>query len=279
MKKCLTSVFVLALTVSTANSADLYQPQPEPIMDAPEVTVQEASGWYLRGDVGYSFNDIRGANYYQGSNSTLTNFDHTSLKDSFLLGAGVGYQINNHLRTDVTFDYLTSADFRGGTSGVCGDGVGNPFVACSSSDKSYMHAYSLMANVYVDLGTYGYITPYVGGGIGGAYVKWGKLRNTICDDPYAAGCYTSEHEGQKSWRFTYALMAGAAIDITCNLKADIGYRYRHIMGGDMFGYNLGGGPGDDKGFDMHEARIGARYTFGGCEAPPYEPPPEPIVYK
>ncbi|WP_117191783.1 outer membrane protein [Rhizobium terrae] len=276
MKKFLASVFALSLTVSAANSADLYQPQPEPIQDAPEVTVQEASGWYLRGDVGYSFNKIRGAEYFQGSNGVVTDFQNTSLKDSFLLGAGVGYQVNNYLRTDLTFDYLGSSDFRGGTSGFCG----TPALPCSSTDKSYMHAYSLMANVYVDLGTYGYFTPYVGGGIGGTYVKWGKLRNTICDDPYTPGCYTTEHGGEKSWRFTYALMAGASIDITCNLKADVGYRYRHIMGGDMFGYNLGGGPGSDKGFDSHEARVGARYTFGGCDTPPaYEPPPQPIVYK
>ncbi|WP_105383326.1 outer membrane protein [Neorhizobium alkalisoli] len=274
MKKTLASMFALVLTVSAAQSADVYQPQPEPILDAPEVAVQEASGWYLRGDVGYSFNDMRGAEYFQGSNSTLVDFDRASLKDSFLLGGGVGYQINNYLRTDVTFDYLSSADFRGSTTGLCGG------VTCTSSDKSYMHAYSLMANVYVDLGTYGYFTPYVGGGIGGTYVKWGKLRNTICDDPAAPGCYTTDHEGKKSWRFSYALMAGASIDITCNLKADVGYRYRHIVGGDMFGYNLGGGPGQDKGFDMHEARVGARYVFSGCDTPvAYEPPPEPIVYK
>jgi len=274
MRKFFASALALVLTVSAANSADLYEPQPaDPILDAPEVTIQQASGWYLRGDVGYSFNKLRGAEYFQGSNGNLVDFTHTSLKDSFLLGAGVGYQINSYLRTDVTFDYLTSADFRGGTSGFCGA------VPCTSSDTSYMHAYSLMANVYVDLGTYGYFTPYVGGGIGGTYVKWGQLHNTICDDPAIPGCYTTDHGGKKSWRFTYALMAGASIDITCNLKADIGYRFRHITSGEMFGYNANGGPGRDKGFYSHEARVGARYVFGGCDAPPYEPPPEPIVYK
>jgi opacity protein-like surface antigen len=75
-------------------------------------------------------------------------------------------------------------------------------------------------------------------------------------------------------------MAGTSIDITCNLKADIGYRYRYIVGGDMFGYNENGGPGRDKGISSHEARIGARYNFGGCSTPPaYEPEPAPLVYK
>ncbi|TDK39323.1 porin family protein [Rhizobium deserti] len=274
MNKCLAGAFALLLTVTTANSADLYQAQPEPIQDAPEVTVQEASGWYLRGDVGYSFNHMRGAEYFQGSNSNLVDFSRTSLKDSFLVGAGVGYQVNSYLRTDLTFDYLSKAKFNGGTDGFCSG------VACSSSDRADMHAYSLLANAYVDLGTYGYITPYIGAGIGGSYVKWSKLRNTICDDPGVPGCYSTEHGGEGKWRLTYALMAGASIDITCNLKADVGYRFRHIAGGDMFGYNANGGPGRDKGFDSHEARVGARYVFGGCDAPPaYEPAPEPIVYK
>lgn len=281
MKKSLLGAAALLLMAGVAHSADFYQPEPLPLMDAPEVTIQEASGWYLRGDVGYSFNKIRGAEYFQGSAGNLVDFTSTDLKDSFLIGAGVGYQINSYLRTDVTFDYMTSADFRGGTSGFCGDpGIGQVSVACSSSDRSHMKAYSLMANAYVDLGTYGYVTPYVGAGIGGTYVKWGKLRNTICDDPYAGGCYGSDHGGEKSWRFTYALMAGATIDVTCALKADVGYRFRHVTGGDMFGFVNNGGPGRDKGFYSHEARVGARYLLGGCDTPvAYEPAPEPIVYK
>jgi len=278
MKKFLTSAFALALTVSAANSADLYQPQPEPIQDAPEVTVQEATGWYLRGDVGYSFKKSRGVEFWQGTSTpgvAQADFTRSSLRDGFTLGGGVGYQINSYLRTDVTFDYFTRSKFKGGTTGICAGGV-----TCTSTDRSNMDAYSLLANVYVDLGTYGYFTPYVGGGIGGTYVKWNKLRNTICDDPSVPGCYTSEHGGKGGWRFTAALMAGASIDITCNLKADVGYRFRYVDGGDMFGYAVGGGPGRDKGFYSHEARVGARYMFGGCDAPPsYEPEPQPIVYK
>jgi opacity protein-like surface antigen len=275
MKKRLAAAIAAAmLSVGVAHSADLYQPEPAPMLNAPEVTVQESSGWYLRGDAGYSFNRVRGAEFFQGSNSNMVDFSHTDLKDSFVLGGGVGYQINNYLRTDLTFDYLGKSDFRGGTNGFCGT------VACSSEDRTSMRAYSLMANAYVDLGTYGYFTPYVGGGIGGSYVKWDKLRNTICDDPSAPGCYTTEHGDKGKWRLSYAIMAGTTVDITCNLKADIGYRYRYIVGGDMFGYADNGGPGRDKGISSHEARIGARYNFSGCDTPAaYEPEPAPLVYK
>ena len=51
----------------------------------------------------------------------------------------------------------------------------------------------------------------------------------------------------------------------------------------MFGYNENGGPGYDKGLNLHEARIGARYTFGGCQTASYMPPADipvqPSVYK
>ncbi|MCJ8519611.1 opacity protein-like surface antigen [Pseudorhizobium tarimense] len=279
MRKSLLGAAALVLLAGAAHSADIYQPEPLPsIMDAPEITVQEASGWYLRGDIGYSFNKSRGVEYFQGSNALLSDFDTASLKDSFLVGAGVGYQINNYLRTDLTFDYMES-DFEGSTSGS-GASFGACIGPCTSTDRSTMRAYSLLANAYVDLGTYGYVTPYVGAGIGGTYVNWKNLRNTSCADD-GSGCDdTVEHRGRGSWRFTYALMAGATVDITCALKADVGYRFRHVDGGDMFGFAENGGPGYDKGFYSHEARVGARYVFGGCDTPvSYEPPIEPIVYK
>lgn len=270
---------VAALSACTsAFAADLYQPAP-PVLNAPEVVINDASGWYLRGDAGYSFNKLRGANFFQGSNALLSDFTTASLKDSFVVGAGVGYQINSYLRSDVTLDYLSQADFRGSTRGS-GAAFGACVGPCTSSDRTSLNAYSLLANAYVDLGTYGGFTPYVGAGIGGTYVKWDKLRNTACADD-GSGCDgTVEHGGKGGWRFTYALMAGASYDITCNLKADAGYRFRHIEGGDMFGYKANGGPGYDKGINSHELRIGARYVFNGCTAQAYEPEiVPPPVYK
>ena len=278
MTKTILAVATAALLASSAAyAADVYQPEPQPVyVDAPEVAVAEASGWYLRGDLGYSFNKLRGANYFQGSNNNQVDFATGSIKDSFWVGGGVGYQINSYLRTDLTFDYLAKADFNGSTRGTCGFSV----TPCTSADVSSMRAYTLMANAYVDLGTYAYFTPYIGGGIGGSYVKWDKLRNTSCADN-GTGCdATVEHHGAGSWRFAYQLMAGASIDVTCNVKADVGYRFRHTAGGDMFGYALNGGPGYDKGFKSHSLHAGARYVFGGCETPvAYEPPVELPVYK
>ncbi|MCJ8150595.1 outer membrane protein [Shinella sedimenti] len=275
MRKVLSGVAAVLLTGTSAYAADIYQPQ---VIEAPvqETAIVETGGWYLRGDAGWSYNKLRGAHYFQGSNGLDRDFDTAKLKSGFIIGGGVGYQITDHFRTDLTLDYMFKSKFRGSTSGDCG---GFP---CTSSDESSLTALTLLANAYVDIGKYGVFTPYVGGGIGGSYVKWNKLRNTICDGP-GPGCDTTEHGGKKSWRFTYALMAGTAIDLTCNLKADVGYRFRHVTKGDMFGYVANGGPGYDKGFYSHEARAGLRYSFNGCETATYIPPADiPIeqpVYK
>lgn len=276
MKRGLAGIFAALLMTSNALAADLAPVEPVPEMP-PEVTVTEATGWYLRGDVGYGFNDLRGAKFYQGGSSAdEVDFTRADLRDSFTVGGGVGYQVNSYLRTDLTLDYLTHAKFRGSTEGG-GSASGACQVTCTSTDLSSMTAWNLMANAYVDLGTYGVFTPYVGGGIGGTYVKWNDLRNTSCDSSGSGnGCDdTVTHRGRGDWRFSYALMAGASIDVTCNVKADLGYRFLHVDGGDMFGFASNGGPGRDKGFNVHEVRAGARYLFGGCEQPvAYEPQPE-----
>ncbi|OCP38107.1 outer membrane protein [Ensifer sp. LC163] len=278
MKRILSGVVAVLLSGTAAFAADIYQPPVEaPIVEQPAEVIQ-TSGWYLRGDVGYAWNKLRGAHFYQGGPSgSITDFESADIDDSWVIGGGVGYQFNNYLRTDVTLDYWGDGDFTGSTLGECGSFPGEP---CRSRDVSSVSAWSLMANAYVDIGTYGAFTPYVGAGIGATHVKWGKLRNTSCVIGDPSRCDpTTEHDGESKWRFTYALMAGTAIDLTCNLKADVGYRFRQVDDGNMFGYANGGGPGSDEGFYIHEARAGLRYSFGNVCEVPYEPPPEPIVYK
>ncbi|WP_242217835.1 outer membrane protein [Shinella zoogloeoides] len=274
MRKVLSSVAAVLLTGTSGYAADMYEPQ---VIEAPvQETVVETGGWYLRGDAGWSYNKLRGAHYFQGSNKVDQDFHTARLKGGFLIGGGVGYQITDHLRTDVTLDYMFKSNFRGSTKGECGF---DSSLSCTSRDVASLTALSLLANAYVDIGHYGVFTPYVGAGIGGTYVRWADLVNTSCADN-GTGCdNTMTHRGRSGWRFTYALMAGTAIDLTCNLKADVGYRFRHVTKGDMFGYMEKGGPGYDKGFYSHEARAGLRYSFNGCETATYIPPADIPVYK
>jgi opacity protein-like surface antigen len=247
MKKIVAFASAALAFGAEAKAADLYTPEPAPqVVEQPVVAA--ANGWYLRGDVSYDIMDMKGAHYYQGSNALVNDFDSAKLNNTANLGLGIGYQVNDYFRVDKTFDYMFSTKFRGSTSGVCG----TTGARCTSRDVSNFSAYSLMANAYIDIYKWGMFTPYVGFGLGGTYVQWDKLKNTNDDG-------TTIHGGKESWRFTY------------------------VAGGDMFGYKLNGGPGSDKGFDIHEVRTGVRYQFGdnACQTaylPPAEIPsqPEPV---
>ncbi|RAZ73902.1 outer membrane protein [Mesorhizobium atlanticum] len=261
-------------------AADLPEPQveeaPPPVVEAQPVNV---GGWYIRGDIDYHWSRFGGGDYitYGAAPQIQGSFDTGNLKGAFSAGAGIGYQIDDHFRTDLTGDYLFSSNFHGSTSGFCNTPA--PNTPCVSSDTSSYSALLLLANAYVDIGTWHGVTPYVGAGIGGAWVKWDTLHNSDADGDFF-------HQGGKGWRFAYALMAGASYCLTDRVKLDVGYRYSHINGGKMFEYasDSNVGPGYDRGINVHEVRGGLRYQFGGqsdCAPPPepYVPQPEPIYTK
>ncbi len=261
-------------------AADMPEPvveqAPPPVYEQP---APEYGGWYIRGDVDYHWSKFGGADYTTynaGSPQFPGSFDTGSLKSAFSAGAGVGYQINQHFRTDLTADWLSSSNFQGSTSGFCN--TPNPNTPCVSTDTSSYSALLLLANAYVDIGTWHGVTPYVGAGIGGAWVKWDTLHNSDADGDFY-------HNGGKGWRFAYALMAGASYCLTDRVKLDVGYRYSHINGGKMFDYasDSNVGPGYDRGISVNEVRGGLRYQFGksDCAPPPepYVPEPEPVYTK
>jgi opacity protein-like surface antigen len=285
---------LLAGVGTQALAADLAEP---PVIEAPPAVEYQPApafgGWYIRGDVDYHWNDFRDADYYTyrteyDDDGNVIGIDGRKdgrlkgdLDESWSVGAGVGYQISDHLRTDVTLDYLDDADFNGHTKGYCEDEDGT--YKCSSNDSSSFDAWLLLANAYAELGTYHGFTPYIGAGIGGAYVRWDDLHNSI--DYRDGHNETVRHEGNDDWRFAWALMAGTSYCLTGNLEADLGYRFARVEDGEMFGFKYGAGPGHDDGVNVHEVKAGVRYNFGGPRpacAPPepvaYEPPVEP-VYK
>ncbi|MBO6919318.1 MAG: porin family protein [Rhizobiaceae bacterium] len=281
MKKIAITAATLGLaTTMSANAADISTP---PVYHAPEVThheVKSATGWYLRGDVGFAHHKLRRADYTVGGSTN--NFVTAKLKSSFSVGAGVGYQVTDRFRSDLTLDYIGKSDFTGSTVAGCGVGAGPTVADCTSTDLTSWTAWSLMANAYVDVFTYGRVTGYVGAGLGATYINWHELSNTACLTATPTTCDpTVTHGGAKGWRATMALMAGASVKINCALDADLGYRYRYMAGGRFFQIASGAGPGVTRSLHSHEARAGLRYSFGGCDThiPPYEPPTLPPVYK
>ena len=263
---------ILTLGLSTAASAMDLPPQ----VYAPETSIDGVGqGWYIRGDLGYAgwiANANPNYNVVTGNGPTYSNveFDDSRFGKHMSYGAGMGYQLNEFLRADATMDFF-SADMSGssliGSRCATTEATGTN---CGFTHSGSFRGIGLLANAYVDLGTYAGLTPYVGGGAGLTQVSWGTItHNGFCVDgtqsctgnTYGATSST----GMDSWRFTYALMAGMSYDLTSSLKLDLGYRFSKIDGGDMFEYNatstaLGasGAQGTDEGLSRHEFRAGLR---------------------
>jgi len=269
-------VLASPMTALPAAAADY---EPPVVVDQPEeVPVEVGSGWYLRGDIGYNaaVDADDPFDYRTFDPITATYSDNTfataDLDNQFTWTVGAGYSFTDWLRADVTFDYFTLG-FDGTTVSAlpCTTGLAYAGTTCRSTDSADGYALSFLANGYVDLGTYVGLTPYVGAGLGYTYVNW----DTLSDSTFCVGgtCPAipfaqTTHGGDDSWRFTYALMAGVAYDIDQDLKLDVGYRYRHIEGGDMFEFDPGtmltgasGVQGKDPGFSSHEVRVGLRYAL------------------
>lgn len=274
MRLSLRMVAPLALLAPLAAHASDYEP-PVFVEEVPEIVpVEVGSGWYLRGDVSYVFSRRMGnVDYTTYDAGPPPGYDGASFASSgidtdFNWSAGFGYRFTDFLRADATVDGFR-ADFSGSTaSGEPCPGIVND-TSCRSGNSSEFSAVSLMANGYVDLGTFVGITPYVGAGLGMSYVSWHDLKDTTYCVDGGDNCASlqplgsTSHDGKDGWRFTYALMAGFAYDLSQNFKLDVGYRYRNIDGGDMFGWDSGDtfGDGSHGNIQTHEVKVGLRYEL------------------
>lgn len=270
-KKLLAIMPAAVMAATVANSAFAADLLVEPPIEAPEIVTHSSGGWYLRGDITYDIHELEGAHYTTGWGNT--SFATTEVDNAFDIGVGIGYQINENFRVDLTGEYVFGAEFRGTTRGYCDYAAyANGDLNCSSVDVAEFDALKLLANAYVELGNYSGFTPYLGAGIGGAYVTWDDLRSTnTCTWSGATNCpggvagstttYATQG-GTESWRFAWAFHAGFAYDLTHNVKLDLGYSYSRIEGGDMFQWaNIGGTQGYDEGIDSHVIKAGIRYQI------------------
>lgn len=267
------TAFVSAIAITAAlgtaapvQAADLLMPE---IIEAPEVPVHKPkSGWYLRGDITYDWRELRGIH----DNHFNAPYNSVSIEDTWDVGLGIGYQVNDYLRLDLTGEYQFGTEVTG--SNVVTDLGCDKDTAvsetCTYTDTTDVSTLKIMANAYADLGHFGGLTPYVGAGIGGAYVMYDDYTHTHLNQPDIGGgacglcgltTNTSEREGSNSWRFAWALHAGAAYKLTENLKLDVGYTFSRIEGGEMDYDRTTGARSMDNGFNDHIIHAGLRYSF------------------
>jgi opacity protein-like surface antigen len=300
-----------AAMAGSTNAADLGAARGGSMKDGgymapmPEIVRGGAGPCYMRADVGYGWSDTPSITW-PVNNDTITGhtdtttgtFVETGRTSTFVtdkvsnasrdngafgeIGAGCGSSWGGPgrgIRGEIMFGFHgdRKVDGEPGNYSITyvDDGLGNPPPPDEPAVADPLHtsiqSYTMMFNLYKDLGQFGRVTPYVGAGIGAAY--------NMVDETYFTGNYNlvNRIEGHNDLSFAWSLMAGIGYQLTDRATLDIGYRYLDLGSAES-------GRVDSAGFvnpkikiddiSEHEIKIGLRYAFGGgsdCCAQQYAP--------
>ena len=272
----------------------------------PMQPVEFGTGWYIRGD-------LSGA--YQTQPSLSPDFTSVPAAHSLNWGGelGGGYQFNKWFRVDGTFTYYGKQQVKGngpqvncpseirGLYDLGAGGVQTPIGVdadgnmCTPRQSAYLQKSLFLVNGYVDLGNWWGVTPYVGAGVGAAYITAQQnvnFYNNSDGSPYRATLtfptgYPSifyspnglqqgsplnpqphYNYGQQNWdysrtsqkwNFAFALMAGVSYNVTDHIILDLGYRYVNF--GSFSGISSLSGELFNKQVTTQEIRLGLRYQI------------------
>jgi len=244
----LAGAVLFALAPVASRAADL--PEPPLLEPAPE-PVEFGSSWYLRGDVGYKVYRDPKASYGNPAAAFAGNRDFSGEKmgDAAVIGGGVGYKFNDWFRADVTADYETPSKFHGRLfcPGACGAGT--------TRESAKIDAVTIFANGYFDIGTFYGFTPYVGGGIGAAYLDIDHYHSNSAGNP--------SYKGDSDWNFAWNVTGGVGFQVSQNLVIDANYRFVDLGKVKTKSIPAAGSSGKVKVDDIqaHEFRVGFRYLL------------------
>jgi opacity protein-like surface antigen len=255
-----------SLLSSVAFAADM------PIMPpayAPPV-VEDFGGWYLRGDIGFSNQRVGRLNNRLDAGNT-SSVQNLSFNTAGIFGLGVGYKVNNWFRADVTGEYRGNSQFFGTDRITYPGGVGMDTYHATKSE------WVVLANAYVDLGTWWCITPFIGAGVGGARVGIANFTDQgIANNGSGALPALAFGDSASKWNLAWALHAGLAYQVTPNFTVELAYRYLDMgdgLTGDLRtfdGTNNSYNPMTFKNITSHDLKLGVRWQL---ESPPMYAPP------
>ncbi len=276
--KYLIAAGAASLLSSAALAADMpsIMPAPQPYYAPPPV--EDFGGWYLRGDIGFSNQNVKSV---LDTNSAAYNNVAVSQTSSFgsagIYGGGVGYQFNNWFRADVTGEYRGKSNFTG-LDVITGTGPFAGFVGTDAYTATKSEVLFL-ANAYADLGTWWCVTPFVGAGIGTARVSVGNFTDT--GDFINGGIqnHSFNYAGESSkWNFAWALHAGVAYKVSPGLTIELAYSYVN-MGNGLTGptssfdqvTNTTHAPFSYNSITSNDVKLGLRWELNTPQT--YTPPP------
>lgn len=161
-------------TATVVRAADL-DPYAPPTYASPDPQLEFGTGWYLRGDVGWSENS---------QPEIFADIPAAPSTQDFNAGAGFGYRWTPWFRTDLTVNFdgykkvnassdaitcpyaLHGLTTQGDNPVELGYLWSDQTGTCVPREHASLSQGDLMASGYVDLGTWSGLTPYVGAGAG-----------------------------------------------------------------------------------------------------------------
>jgi len=264
------------LLSSTAFAADMaIAPPPY----APPV-VEDFGGWYLRGDIGFSNQRVDRLKHPLDvqNDSSVQNLNFNT---AGIFGLGAGYRFNNWFGADVTGEWRGNSQFFGTDHISYGGGINGGVNGGVNTDTyhSTKNEWVVLANAYVDLGTWWCITPFIGAGVGGARVAVNGFTDQSINFTLANGAqpglYSSTNAAR--WNFAWALHAGLAYKVSPNFTVELAYRYLDMGDGvtnDLRPFDTVSpvlAPMTFKSITSHDLKLGVRWDLSSPEV--YAPPP------
>ncbi len=167
------------------------------------VSFAETDDFYLKADAGLTF-----LNKAKDKTSGL----NMNSKTAALLAIGVGYELMDNVRTDLTLNWLVNPEFKKSST-------------INSTPVSVKHkgqVTSLLLNAYVDLYKADITTFYVGGGVGVSKLKE-KISGMVGKQGQVLGQSSLSIKYNNS--FAWQLSAGASFDVSDGVKVDVAYSF------------------------------------------------------
>jgi len=196
--------------------------------------------FYLEGETGASF-----AQFDSGGHNTIGPHDNTGHDSDTTVVPGVhfGAGLFSFLRADLGFNYRGNLDFTTNSF--------QPPTPTFFYKTKIDHTYTLMASLYFEPIHLKKWTPYIGAGVGSAWVE-DKTNDTVVQG------------SSKETNFAWQAEAGIERELTEHLTLRLGYRYID-MGDIKIALNTISGaiPGGSLKGDLtaHEVIVGLRYSF------------------
>lgn len=237
-------LFALALTVAL------------PAAPAP---AQEFNSMYIAPKVVFSrkTGDMSNAKWINSSGwskGVLGGSDHDN---GFGFGLAVGNDFSLYsgypIRMEFEYVYHGEGKFDSGNSVIYNNTATH--IASQSFD---IKAHTFMINGFYDIDLGAIVTPYVGGGLGLAYLSSDYSSKSHRSDQDTVHVKTSNND----WSFAWNLGAGASFAIDDQVALDVGYRYYDMGDAEPGMINASGYRGSPKvDLTSHELSVGLRFSI------------------